>query len=516
MKKKILLVSILVSLTLSIFAQKNEKKTLEKLDKTADKYAKTINQKDLKKHLTIIASDEMEGRLTGTKGQKLAAKYISEHFKNIGLQAPVKNADNNGYYQYFKLVSRQWKEVTIKNAEGKTFNFLKDIYILKASYDFENEKQLMPVYIPNTDDKNTNALVGLAKSKDIAVMIPTSGKMKEDVKIAENLRKKGAKTIIFVHKTQKDFEEAIESNGYYLKRKIQQIARPTKTELGMFYTSPNVAKDLLEVEKFDLANTYMNPKNIVVKAKMEEKEEWQSENVLGFMEGTDKKNEIVVITSHYDHVGTKNGKVYNGADDDGSGTVSVLEIAEAFAKAKADGKPPRRSILFMTVAGEELGLYGSSYYADIDPIFPLENTVVDLNIDMVGRIGGDYIATNDPNYVYLIGSDKLSTELHTINEEVNKKTQKLKLDYKYNDENDPNRFYYRSDHYNFAKNNIPIIFYFNGVHDDYHQPGDDVEKIHFPKLEKIAKLIFYTAWEIANREQRIIVDKTPAAAPEED
>ncbi len=507
---------MIVGLTFSIFAQKNDKKILEKLDKTSDKYAKTINQEDLKKHLTIIASDAMEGRLTGTKGQKEAAKYISEHFKKIGLQGPVNNADGNKFYQYFRLVSREWKQVALKTSAGKSIEFLKGVYILRASYDFETEKQLMPVYIPNIEEKNIVAIPSLAKARDIVVLTPTSKKPKEDTKIAEKLRSQGAKTVIFVHQTDKEFDEAIEANGYYLKRKIQQIARPTKTELGMFYVSPTIAKQLLEVQNFELSNTYMNPKTIGVMAKMEEKEVWQSENVLGFIEGTDKKDEVVVITSHYDHVGTTNGKVYNGADDDGSGTVSVLEIAEAFCKAKADGKAPRRSMLFMTVAGEELGLYGSSYYADIDPIFPLKNTVVDLNIDMVGRIGGDYIAKNDPNYVYLIGSDKLSTELHELNEAANKKTLKLKLDYKYNDEKDPNRFYYRSDHYNFAKNNIPIIFYFNGVHDDYHQPGDDVEKIHFPKLEKIARLVFYTAWEIANREKRLVVDKTPEAAPDEE
>jgi Zn-dependent M28 family amino/carboxypeptidase len=216
------------------------------------------------------------------------------------------------------------------------------------------------------------------------------------------------------------------------------------------------------------------------------------------------KDEIVVITSHYDHEGIKNGEIYNGADDDGSGTVAVMEIAEAFAEAKADGNGPRRSILFMNVTGEEKGLLGSSYYTS-HPIFPLEKTVVNLNIDMIGRTGDREIETTD--YVYLIGADKLSSELHDISEDMNKTYTNMYLDYTFNDEAHPERFYYRSDHWNFAKNGIPIIFYFNGVHEDYHKPTDTVDKIEFNMLQKRAHLVFYTAWKIANRDERLVIDK---------
>jgi len=229
-----------------------------------------------------------------------------------------------------------------------------------------------------------------------------------------------------------------------------------------------------------------------------------SENVLAFIEGTEKPEEIVVISAHLDHVGTSKGQIYNGADDDGSGTVAILEIAEAFKKAAKRGKGPKRSILFLHVTGEEKGLLGSKYYTE-NPLFPLANTVTNLNIDMIGRV--DEFHKKDSNYVYLIGSDKLSTELHEVSESVNKKYTNINLDYKYNDENDPNRFYYRSDHYNFAKHNIPVIFYFNGTHDDYHQPSDTPDKINYELLEKRTRLIFYTAWEIANRENRLVVDK---------
>ncbi|NCT10475.1 MAG: M28 family peptidase [Flavobacteriia bacterium] len=229
-----------------------------------------------------------------------------------------------------------------------------------------------------------------------------------------------------------------------------------------------------------------------------------SENVVAFIKGTEKPNEIVVISAHLDHEGIKNGKIYNGADDDGSGTVAILEIAQAFQMATKAGKGPKRSILFLHVTGEEKGLLGSQYYTE-NPIFPIANTVCDLNIDMIGRT--DERHKSDPNYVYLIGSDKLSTELHKLSEEINKKYTNINLDYKYNDENDPNRFYYRSDHYNFAKFNVPIIFYFNGTHVDYHKPTDTPDKINYELLENRAKLVFHTAWQVANRENRIVADK---------
>lgn len=232
-----------------------------------------------------------------------------------------------------------------------------------------------------------------------------------------------------------------------------------------------------------------------------------SENVLAYIKGTEKPDEIVVLSAHYDHVGIDyNGNVFNGADDDGSGTVSLLEIAQAFKKAKKDGHGPKRSILFLHVTGEEKGLYGSRFYTE-NPVFPLENTVTDLNIDMIGRVDKAHQGEGKSNYIYLIGSDRLSTDLHNLSEEVNAKYTKLDLDYTYNAKNDPNRFYFRSDHYNFAKHDIPIIFYFNGVHEDYHKITDTPDKIDYDLLAKRAQLVFYTAWEVANRSERLTVDK---------
>ena len=315
------------------------------------KYSKTILKKDLEKHLIVLASDSLEGRETGKKGQKMAAEYLKNHFINIGIPPYKKNK----YFQKFKVKTDRH----VCKCEDCDSDFIKKIF----------------------------------------------------------------------------------------------------------------------------------KKNKVVKG----------ENVLGFIEGSDLKNELIIITAHYDHLGKHDTLLFNGADDDGSGTVGIMEIAEAFMLAKINGKGPRRSILIMAVSGEEKGLLGSKYYTD-NPIFPLKNTVANLNIDMIGRIDNMHV---DGNYVYLIGSDMLSKELHNISEEINKKYIGLELDYTYNKEDDPHRYYYRSDHYNFAKNNIPVIFYFNGVHEDYHKTTDTIEKIDFEKIEKITRLVFLTAWELANREERI-------------
>lgn len=237
-------------------------------------------------------------------------------------------------------------------------------------------------------------------------------------------------------------------------------------------------------------------------------------NVLAYIPGSDKKEEVLVITSHLDHIGVESdGQINNGADDDGSGTVAMMEIAEAFQQAVEKGEGPRRSILFLHVSGEEKGLLGSKYYTD-NPVYPLENTVTNLNIDMIGRV--DSLHLDQPDYMYLIGSDILSDDLHEISEAANQQYVNLNIDYRYNDPTTlvwergryrENNYYYRSDHYHFIKNNIPAIFYFNGTHPDYHAPTDTPEKIDYELLEKRTKLIFYTAWAIVNREDRIRLDE---------
>ena len=244
--------------------------------------------------------------------------------------------------------------------------------------------------------------------------------------------------------------------------------------------------------------------------------EVDTENVIAIIKGTEIPDEYVILTAHLDHVGygrtgSRAGrnvnKIHNGADDDGSGTVAVLEIAQAFKEASKKGKGPKRSIIFLHVTGEEKGLLGSAYYAD-NPIYPLEDTVTNLNLDMIGRTDPTREGKNR-EYIYIIGSDHDSQDLHNLSEKTNSETVNIDLDYRFNAKDDPQRFYYRSDHYNFAKNGIPIIFYFSGTHPDYHMPSDTPDKIEYDLLELRSRLVFYTAWNIANREERIVLDPKP-------
>ncbi|MBK7375647.1 MAG: M28 family peptidase [Chitinophagaceae bacterium] len=226
-------------------------------------------------------------------------------------------------------------------------------------------------------------------------------------------------------------------------------------------------------------------------------------NVVGIIEGTDKKDEYVFLTAHYDHLGMRNGQIYHGADDDGSGTVAVIQMAEAFMKAAREGNRPRRTLVFMTVSGEEKGLWGSEYYSD-HPFYALDKTTVDLNIDMIGRVDTERKTADSLNYVYVIGHDKISSDLPVINEGMNNKYTQLVLDYKFDDPNDQNRIYFRSDHYNFARKGVPILFFYDGMlKADYHKPTDTVDKINWDLFEKRARMIFHTAWEMANRDEML-------------
>jgi len=226
----------------------------------------------------------------------------------------------------------------------------------------------------------------------------------------------------------------------------------------------------------------------------------ESQNIIAYIEGSEFPDEYVFIAAHSDHEGVIDGEIYNGADDNGSGTAAVLEMAEAFNKAANEGYRPKRSIVFLHVTGEEVGLHGSRYYTN-NPIFPLENTVATLNIDMIGRV--DPIHQDNENYIYVIGADRISTELHFIAQKANDQFTNLNLDYKFNDDSDHNRYYYRSDHYNFALKGVPVIFFFNGEHEDYTMPTDTADKINYPLLSKRAKLIFTTAWYLANSDVRL-------------
>ena len=496
--KSILFTALVVACTVT--QKSTTSNVVVKKSEEAETYSKTILANDLNKHLSVIASDEYEGRETGKEGQKKAAEYIKNYFIEIGL-AP---GNNGSYFQEFPLDIKDPANVYIK-VKDVEYTFIEDFYQFGGLPDTTlSGNEIVDMGYGINEDAYSDYAGKNIKGKLILIKAgkPEGKELKKEWNWRmkrEEAQKQGAAAVFYY---DDNYEANIKPIESYIKNPQMQLhnkGRRRVTATPFFVISPNFNTAITTSSTIDGNYEAAYEMNLRTNSKM-----IYSENVLGFLEGTDKKDEIVVITAHYDHIGYDNGQICNGADDDGSGTVSVLEIAEAFAKAKKEGKGPRRSILFMTVSGEEKGLLGSQYYTD-NPVYPLENTVVDLNIDMVGRV--DKAHENNPNYVYIIGSDKLSSELHAIGEQTNKLYTNIQLDYTYNDDNDPNRFYYRSDHYNFAKNGIPVIFYFNGTHEDYHKPTDEVEKINFDAMEVRARLVFLTAWELANREQRIVVDK---------
>jgi hypothetical protein len=475
-------------------------------------FANTITPEDLKKQLYIVAGPAMEGRETATEGQRKAAAYIESQFKALGLQPGNKGNFQLSYPIYQDSLTKASIEVN-----GKSYAMFNDFIISLMTAHTNTVFCNEVVFAGNGfSDSTHNDFKDVAGKIVLTIQTPmrssTGGGNRAISRsrfgtfaAVEAAQKNGAAAVLIV---QPNFPRRAGMNltkGPAYLDGFQKSVYP-----NTFFISEDVAKAIMGAD-FDTAKETVKtgnaqPKNYTANVKLEfakDRIELASSNVVGFLEGTDKKDEFVFITAHYDHLGKRGDSViYYGADDDGSGTVSVLELAEAFAKAKAAGKGPRRSIVFMTVSGEEKGLWGSEFYSD-HPLFPLDKTTVDLNIDMIGRSDPKRKSGDSTNYVYVVGDDKLSSDLRPISEAMNKKYTKLELDYKYNEPKDPERIYYRSDHYNFARKGVPIIFYFNGTHADYHRPSDTPDKINYNLMAKRAQLVFYTAWEMANRNEML-------------
>jgi len=507
---------------------------LAQADTLVDHYLRTITQQELRGHLQVLASDAYEGRETGYKGQKIAAEYLRNSFASMGI-GPVPGWEQRGllapgYEQPFLLDLTQPGGLHLE-VNGNAQVFLRDhLYFGEKIQHTVTTNEIIFMGLGEKDGQRDDYKGVDVKGKVVLVFEEDNGRVARSA-VPDNAfftgftRKvtaataAGASVVLYATpNTQalvREYEHYLSSPRMELKGDKKE--RPARSGAQALIIDHKLAQAILlkggirwkKVDKAARAPGLALPCPFVL-ALRPHVDVLQAENVLGYVEGTDLKNELVIVTAHYDHIGTSGGDVYNGADDDGSGTVALLEMAQAFAQAKAEGHGPRRSLLFMPVSGEEKGLLGSEYYSD-HPVFPLEATVADLNIDMIGRT--DSTHSNSGPYVYIIGSDRLSTELHDINEKANKEHVSLSLDYTFNAPDDPNRFYFRSDHYNFARYGVPVIFYFSGVHEDYHQPGDEVEKIRFDLLEQRARLVFATAWELANRTQRIVVDK-PLPKPE--
>lgn len=512
----------------------------------------------LKSHLSFLASDELEGRETAKRGQKIAARYIATEFQKLGLK-PM--GDSGTYFQKFRVKEMQLGtnstiSVSISSraqskrgkseqkAESKVYDkFFEDFYgfgrnlrdaaksvsgsVVFAGYGIDDEanykysdyagistkNKIVLVLGGEPQEENSSSLfAGTTATKWSDTRVKTRAAFEQ--KAAALLVVADLKGVPIREQLNPDIRDAMVMSTMSLadgKESLtaSPLAQP-KQSLPVFYISSEIANHILkptgktvsalrsDIDRAGKPNSFDVP-NATVSLNVDFSEKIvETENVCAMLEGSDDamKQEAIVITAHYDHVGAgASGNIYNGADDDGSGTTAVLALAEAFAKNTIK---PKRSLIFMTVSGEEKGLLGSDYYTQ-HPTFPLKNTIANLNIDMIGRMGGDYENTDNPNYIYVIGSDKISPDLDSVMKVENALTENLLLDYKYNSDDDPNRFYYRSDHYNFAKNNIPVIFFFNGTHKDYHGIYDEVDKIHFEKMAKVSRLIFGIGWNLSNR-----------------
>lgn len=497
MKKYILIAAFTAPLLLS--AQKKDIQV---------KYGSSITPADLKNLLYTVAGPEMEGRGTATPGLVKAAAFIADKFKSYGLQP---NSSGTYYYNYPLYKDSVTENMFELNGSSLVLNT--DFTVGQGANFSFNMGYSSFVFLGPMIDTSVNLdklnLRGRCvvisdsyyKIKENAVEAAALGGAAVTQKVGQLLTK-GAATVIVVSsklpKSQQGGRGFLRLNKY-----------GGGINMPVYYISNDAANKLLDdslsAYLTKMATGSLKTKNLKADIGLRYtrvQNEVPSINVAAVIEGTDKKDEWVIVTAHMDHLGKRDTVIYYGADDDGSGSCAVMKIAEAFAMAKKDGKGPRRSMLFMTVSGEEMGLLGSEAYTK-RPVYPLKKATVDLNIDMIGRIDNDYLKKSDSsNYVYIIGDDKLSSDLFPITEQANKYV-KLNLDRKYNDITDPNRFYYRSDHFNFADKGVPIIFYFNGVHKDYHRPTDTPDKISYELYAKRAQLVFYTAWEMANRNEML-------------
>ena len=508
-------------------------------------YAALIRPEELRQHLTVVASDAFQGREVGQPGQKLAAEYLVKQFTALGLQGPVTGSDSP-YLQHFQLTRGTYAAGGYLRVDGLRYNWLSDFFSygpMPSPYRAETVSQ--PVFVGfgveqgaysdyaglDVKDQDVVAIMGEPQDERGRKLLKANGRSADywesGLRKAALAKTKGARSIFLVtfapaaafHKQTAQLAAPLREPAYSLPNPgpevIDTVAENIPPGIGVYFTSQELGLRMAGTTLAGLGAyvraigragrpvpAAFRPPPITVYLPQPQ-EQLITENVLGYLEGSDKKDEVLVVSAHYDHLGVKHDTIYNGADDDGSGTVAILAIAQAFMQAKKEGHGPRRSILFVAMTAEEEGLFGSEYYT-AHPVLPLANTIADLNIDMVGRT--DRKHSPKKHFVCIVGSDKLSSDLHRINETANRDYTHLDLDYHFNIPNEPEHIYYRSDHYNFARRRIPVIFYTTGEHADYHKATDDVEKIEFDKLAERAQLVFHTAWELANREQRIVVD----------
>jgi hypothetical protein len=481
-------------------------------------------------HLEFLSSQELGGRYTLAPNFAISARYLAAHLEAYGFRGAGEHGD---FLQTFQVISAKpdiAKSALDITRAGKTSSYHFGDFYLNGIAGGEAQGQIVFVGTGiSSPAQHHDDYAGLDVAGKIVLIAPGTPSEIDASRLSEKEQGQGAAQAhgalgvlqlppqrILDFMKSKNFQERAAS------RESVRLARESEGRLPVLVLGPNLAEELLAACGLDLKTVYdatgrkqaLTPKKTDISARMavaQQLTRTTTQNVAGILEGSDPrlKNEYVVFSAHYDHLKTSpSGEIYPGADDDGSGTTAILTIAHAMSLER-----PKRSVLVIFHAGEELGLLGSEYNTDYAPAVPLEQMVADLNIDMIGRSRpqGDKVPEDehltDANTVYLVGSNRISQELHQISEETNSQFQKMKLDYYYNDPNNPERIYFRSDHWNYAKHGVPIIFYFDGTHLDYHRTTDTIEKIDFGKMTKITRLVFETGWRLANLDHRLT--KTP-------
>lgn len=481
-----------------------------------------ITPGELRMHLQFLASEELGGRYTLSPGFAIAARYLASHLEAYGFKGAGEHGD---FLQTFQVVSakpdasKSALELTF-GGKAKSYHF-GDFYIPADGGNGDAHGQIVFVGAGiSSPSQHRDDYAGLDVKGKIVLLVAGVSQGVDPSRLDDNEHGQGAArahgAVGVLQLPPHRFLEYMKNKGFQERaasRETVRLARGAEDSLPVATLGPSLAEELLSACGMDLKSVYeqnIHPRKLDISAKMtiaQQLTRATTQNVAAILEGTDPvlKHEYVVFSAHYDHLKTgPGGEIYPGADDDGSGTTSVLTIAHAMSMER-----PKRSVLVMFHAGEELGLLGSEYNTDYAPVVPLKQMVADLNIDMIGRSKqpGDNAMQDehltDANTVYLVGSNRISPELHQLSEETNAQFQKMKLDYYYNDPNNPERIYFRSDHWNYAKHGIPIIFYFDGTSVDYHRPTDTIEKIDFNKMTRVARLVFETGWRIANLDHRL-------------
>ncbi len=543
--------------------------TLDANPALAAEYMNTITADDLAAHLYFFADDLLEGRETSARGQKIASRYLASQYRKMDLTAKGSMSADDGrnleaYLQPFPVYGQRLTSASLSadmTHDGTPMTMSSTFApgasdgnsmlawggqptasggVVFAGYGISGEDSYddyAAMEAQSVDYAGKWLLVLGDEPRDAsgrAVLSDDGAATRWSTNSFERLRsvfgagKPFAGLLVVTGDSDVDgpFEmravNAADRSAQAIGSLSLNPPNATGQRPGMFYVSETFADGLLMGSGMTVdqlrnqirsasAPVVMDLEGVTLTSTVERDVfEADTENVVAMLEGSDPvlKDEVLVISSHYDHIGisttaTGDDVINNGADDDGSGTVSVLEIAEAFAQAKRDGVGPRRSIVFLNVAGEEKGLLGSAYYADVEPMVPIAQTIANLNIDMIGRRDPEYAGDQPDNYVYIIGAELISPDIDALSEMANEVAGiDMDLSKFYNSPDDPNQFYRRSDHWNFGKSDIPFIFYFNGTHEDYHGLGDEPDKIDYEQMQQRARLIFATAWQLANQDGR--------------